>query len=75
VGKNGVTDEELRAAVKRVAVFKGHPWSESEFNAECYHMRFFLARMGATEDQLKLYDRLVAEIPVKGGRFNPYSGD
>lgn len=73
VGK--VTEESVRASAAGAASHKGRPWSQTEYSAASYYARVGLETAGATAAQLALFDRLVDEAPVRGGGFNPWSGD
>ncbi|MBI4061680.1 MAG: hypothetical protein HY403_09645, partial [Elusimicrobia bacterium] len=70
-----VTDDDVRASVAAAILQKGRPWSETEYHSAYYQARESLKSRGATQEQLALYDRLCAAAPVKGGGFNPWSGD
>ncbi len=75
MGKKFLTDEEVKQVTEHVISFKGRPWSESEFNATKTNNRRQLAEDGATEEQLKEFDRIINEAPIIGGSFNTWSGD
>lgn len=72
----GTLDE---AAVERAADYaighKGMPWSMTEFEMVKATTEWDLDRRGATPEQLARYRELVNAADVKGGRFNPWSGD
>jgi hypothetical protein len=71
----GVTDEQIQSAARGVASYKGRPWSSTEYNMN-YGMTYWsLEERGATPEQLKLFEKLCDEAPVRGGGFNPWSGD
>lgn len=70
-----VSDEEIRAAAASVIFYKGRPWSETEFNMTYLPTRDRLKASGATKKQLALFEKLIADAPLKGGSFNPWSGD
>ncbi|MBI5242016.1 MAG: hypothetical protein HY926_16200 [Elusimicrobia bacterium] len=71
----GVSDEQIRSAAKGVASYKGRPWSATEYNMN-YGMTYWsLEERGATPEQLKLFEELCDQAPVRGGGFNPWSGD
>ncbi|MDE2490129.1 MAG: hypothetical protein KGM24_04735, partial [Elusimicrobia bacterium] len=69
------TDDEIRAAASSVSSYKGMPWSQTEYNVGYYTTLERLKERGASDAQLELYKRLCAEAPLRGGRFNPWSGD
>lgn len=62
-------------AAQRVIDQKGFPWSETEFENAREVWRGELERGGASAEELERYDKLIADAPVRGGRFNRYSGD
>lgn len=70
-----VTDERIRAAAASVVMSKGMPWSQTEYNVGYYTTLENLKKDGATDAQIELYKKLCAEAPIRGGRFNPWSGD
>ena len=63
------------AAANSVIASKGYPWSETEYNMGLYTTADRLRELGATEAQMKLYFATCAAAPIKGGGFNPWSGD
>lgn len=70
-----VTDDQVRAAAASVVMSKGMPWSKTE-----YYMNYSMAlenlkKDDATDAQIELFKKLCAEAPIRGGRFNPWSGD
>ena len=71
----GVTDEHIQSAAKGVASYKGRPWSSTEYNMAYGTTYWSLEERGATPEQLKLFEKLCDEAPVRGGGFNPWSGD
>ncbi len=73
--KKILNDETARKMAEQVALFKGRPWSWSEFNATKSNVRHNLKEEGATEEQLKEFDRIIDEAPIAGGSFNAFSGD
>ena len=73
--KAKVTDDEIASAAKSVASSKGGIWSHTEYNMAYYNTLESLKSRGATKKQLALFEKLCAEAPVIGGRFNPWSGD
>ena len=70
-----LTDDEIRASASSVISYKGRPWSQTEYNMGYYNTLESLKTRGATKVQLALYEKLCADAPVKGGSFNPWSGD
>lgn len=75
VAVGSLTEERVRSAALGSISQKGRPWSSTEYNAASYYNRIALEMAGATEEQLKLYDELCDAAPVRGGGFNPWSGD
>jgi hypothetical protein len=73
--KPAITDESVRGAAASVASYKGRPWSETEYNMAYYTTLESLQKDGATPAQIELYKKLCAEAPIRGGSFNPWSGD
>ncbi len=73
--KAKVTDDEIRAAAASVVSSKGRPWSQTEYNMGYYNTLESLKTRGATKKQIALYEKLCADAPIKGGSFNPWSGD
>ena len=70
-----VSDDSIRASAQGVASYKGRPWSSTEYNLN-YAMGYDgLERRGATPQQLDLFRKLCDEAPMRGGGFNPWSGD
>jgi len=69
------TDADVRARASAVMAYKGYPWSQTEYNSVYYPALESLKSGGATAEQLALFERLCAEAPLRGGRFNPWSGD
>ncbi len=69
------SDADVRARAAAVASYKGYPWSQTEYNATYYPALERLKADGATAEQVALFERLCAEAPLRGGRFNPWSGD
>ncbi|MFH2201862.1 MAG: hypothetical protein ABIJ96_01990 [Elusimicrobiota bacterium] len=70
-----LSDDVIKSAAQSVASYKGRPWSSTEYNMH-YGMTYAsLVQRGATKAQLEEYRRLCAEAPVRGGGFNPWSGD
>jgi hypothetical protein len=75
VKKAKVTDDEVRAAAAGAISYKGRPWSQTEYNMGYYNSLESLKQRGATKKQLALFEKLCADAPIKGGSFNPWSGD
>jgi hydroxymethylpyrimidine pyrophosphatase-like HAD family hydrolase len=73
--KPAVTDERVASAARGVISYKGRPWSMTEYNMSYYTTLDTLKREGATEGQLAKFAELCAAAPIKGGSFNPWSGD
>jgi hypothetical protein len=71
----GVTDEQIQSAAKGVESYKGRPWSSTEYNMAYGTTYWSLEERGSTPEQLKLFEKLCDEAPVRGGGFNPWSGD
>jgi hypothetical protein len=74
-GKAKVSDADVRATASSVISYKGRPWSSTEFNSVYYPALENLKARGATKRQIALFEKLVADAPIKGGSFNPWSGD
>ncbi|MFA6028318.1 MAG: hypothetical protein WC969_00555 [Elusimicrobiota bacterium] len=70
-----LTDDSIRATANGVASYKGRPWSSTEYNAAWGYAYEGLEGSGATKAQLDLFEKLTAEAPMRGGGFNPWSGD
>jgi hydroxymethylpyrimidine pyrophosphatase-like HAD family hydrolase len=70
-----ISDDDIRASAAGVISYKGRPWSQTEYNSVYYPAIESLKARGATQLQLALFETLCAEAPVKGGSFNPWSGD
>ena len=75
VKKAKVTEERVRGAAASAASYKGRPWSQTEYNMAYYNTLESLKKDGATKAQLALFEKLCAEAPIRGGSFNPWSGD
>lgn len=73
--KAKLSDDEVRSTASYVISYKGRPWSSTEFNSVYYPALEGLKARGATKRQVALFEKLVADAPVKGGSFNPWSGD
>src|SRR3989338_2521127 len=71
-----MTDQEVvKRATDFARSYKGQPYSESEFNEHLYYALESLVKAGATDEQIKLFNKTVNNLPLKGGSFNSYSGD
>lgn len=68
-------DDAVEAAAAGTAAYKGRPWSSTEYNLNWAMGYDSLRRRGATAAQLKRYEELTAAAPMRGGGFNPWSGD
>ncbi|MDD5657435.1 MAG: hypothetical protein PHF00_09310, partial [Elusimicrobia bacterium] len=71
----GLSEEKVRAAAHGAISRKGRPWSSTEYNAAYAEAYWKLETAGATPEQMGLFQRLCDEAPVRGGGFNPWSGD
>ncbi len=67
--------DKIEAAARALAGNKGYPFSETEYRAAYAGYVGMLRQDGATRAQLALFARLMAETPIRGGRFNSWSGD
>ena len=75
MGQN-LTDEEVVGRARNFAHWnKTSTYSASEFNQDQYYAEQSLLKDGATAAQLELFRKIVQDAPIRGGRFNPYSGD
>ncbi|MBI5209620.1 MAG: hypothetical protein HY927_06550 [Elusimicrobia bacterium] len=75
VAVGAAADKDVEGAATGVASYKGRPWSSTEYNL-VYHQAYMgLVARGATRAQLELFGRLCDEAPMRGGGFNPWSGD
>lgn len=75
VAVGSLPDAAVEAAANGTASYKGRPWSSTEYNLNWAMGYDSLRRRGATAAQLKRYEELTAAAPVRGGGFNPWSGD
>lgn len=75
VKKKTLSNETVRKMAEHVSLFKGRPWSWSEFNATKSTVRHHLAEEGASKEQLEEFDRIIEKAPIVGGSFNAWSGD
>lgn len=71
----GVSDADVESAARSVISYKGRPWSQTEYNMGYYNALENLEKRGASAAQLERFKKLCDEAPVKGGGFNPWSGD
>jgi hypothetical protein len=72
---SGVSRERVVAAANSAASYKGRPWSQTEYNMQQSMIESSLRRDGAGPAQIRLFYELCAQAPVRGGGFNPWSGD
>jgi hypothetical protein len=70
-----LTDDDVRARASATTLYKGYPWSSTEYNSAYYPALERLKADGATPEQVALFVSLCDAAPLKGGRFNPWSGD
>lgn len=75
MAKKKLTDQEVIASAKSLTSSKGYPYSYSEFNCAVAYMLQILNNKGITKKQIEIFHKTVDELPVRGGRFNSYSGD
>lgn len=75
VAVGSLADSAVEAAANGTASYKGRPWSSTEYNLNWAMGYDSLRRRGATAAQLKRYEELTAAAPIRGGSFNPWSGD
>ena len=64
----------VASAKSSLASQKGYPWSYTEYNCALASMMEHLASQhgdAAAQELLRQMD----SVPIKGGRFNPWSGD
>ncbi|MEK7388729.1 MAG: hypothetical protein AAB036_03435 [Elusimicrobiota bacterium] len=73
--QNELSQDPVIAEVRHVNSYKGTPWSETEYNLEYDLAIERLRARGASAEQLKRFETLCAQAPLRGGRFNSYSGD
>jgi hypothetical protein len=71
----GPSRAEVEAAARGAASYKGMPWSHTEYSMTLAGYESGLRKAGATFAQLQLFHKLADAAPIKGGRFNPWSGD
>lgn len=67
-------EDAVYGSVAWAAGYKGYPYSETEFNCESAQIGWKLEEKHGSVTA-KIYEYLLAQMPAKGGRFNPYSGD
>lgn len=70
-----ISDERVTGAANSVISYKGRPWSNTEYNMAYYTTLESLKKAGATPAQVALFEKLCADAPIRGGSFNPWSGD
>ncbi|MBI5624747.1 MAG: hypothetical protein HY924_13290 [Elusimicrobia bacterium] len=75
VAVGGLSDAEVEASARGAASYKGRPWSSTEYNMNYSMTEWNLVERGATKAQLEKFRKLCDEAPVRGGGFNPWSGD
>ena len=68
-------DEVIKRAMDFARSYKRRPYSASEFSEHKYYAHQSLIKDGATDEQIKLFNKTVNDMPVRGGGFNSYSGD
>jgi len=68
------TREAVRGAVSAAAIYKGYPFSQTEFGASTAMIRDELEKQNGEKAALA-FDKVLEKVPVNGGRFNPWSGD
>ena len=73
--KGKLSDDAIRASAAGVISYKGRPWSSTEYNSVYYPALESLKVRGATKKQIALFEKLCADAPIRGGSFNPWSGD
>ncbi len=73
--KPKVDEERVKGAAASVASYKGRPWSQTEYNMAYSNAYESLRKDGATKAQLERFEALCAAAPLRGGSFNPWSGD
>ena len=73
--ESGPSRADVQASADGTASYKGRPWSQTEYNMQLSGAMDHLRRLGATVAQMELFRRITAAHPVRGGGFNPYSGD
>ncbi|HVC08347.1 MAG TPA: hypothetical protein VNH15_00225 [Elusimicrobiota bacterium] len=72
---SGLPREIIEKAAQSAAMYKGMPYSQSEYEASVYEIAQKLIARGASEEDIKLYRELCDKAPIQGGRFNPWAGD
>lgn len=75
VAVGSLPDEAVEASARGTASHKGRPWSQTEYNLVWSMGYDGLVKAGATQAQMARYEKLCADAPVRGGSFNPWSGD
>lgn len=67
-------EDAVYGSVAWAAGYKGYPYSETEFNCESAQIGWKLEEKHGPV-MAKIYEYLLAQMPVENGRFNQYSGD
>lgn len=67
-------EDAVYGSVAWAAGYKGYPYSETEFNCESAQIGWKLEEKHGPVIA-KIYEYLLAQMPVANERFNPYSGD
>ncbi len=70
-----IADQKIKDLTSHVILFKGRPWSETEFKAMVAAVHDQLMEDGATKEQLQKFNQLIKTAPIIGGSFNTWSGD
>ncbi|MBS2039255.1 hypothetical protein JST97_30000 [bacterium] len=64
----------VASAKASLASQKGYPWSQTEYNCALASVMDHLASQHGDAAAQELM-RQMESVPVRGGRFNPWSGD
>lgn len=64
----------VEASVRATASYKGMPWSQTEYNMSL-HMAMSSIEEKHGPEAAQAFQQLMASQPIRGGRFNPWSGD
>ncbi|MEW6278146.1 MAG: hypothetical protein AB1758_05960 [Candidatus Eremiobacterota bacterium] len=73
-GLDPATRQTVQAAVSSTASYKGRPWSSTEYNCALYTTRESIQEQHGPA-AAAAFEELMARQPVRGGGFNPWSGD
>ncbi|MGE0494254.1 MAG: hypothetical protein AB7S38_33895 [Vulcanimicrobiota bacterium] len=73
-GMSAEVRQAVTASVGATASYKGYPWSQTEYNMSMYMARERIEEEHGPE-AAKAFETLMGREPVRGGRFNPWSGD